>query len=494
MKIYLICGEESGDIIGASIVKELKKLISNINIDITSPAQASSQNKQEIKLSFFGACGQNSQKEGVKSISDLSKISIIGLFEIAPLLSLFYVEQKKILKDILDKKPDLIITIDFPGFNIPLIKKLNRKYAEKNQNQPKKLQIVAPSMIISKNPTGKKYAKLFDALFTIFPFEIEYFTKCGLDTRFIGHPIFNQRFINKKKEKINAKKDLLINLFDDKFDDEFSGRFDSESKSYLCDEFNNRFKLIAITVGSRKSEIKRHAHIIAKTILITCNKVIEFNKHQKSQNTIFIRFLFIQHNLFYVELIKSILLKYDIYENEYLKIRFSFDKLKSYGGSDFVLSKIGTNNLEVANSNTAFLAFYRINFFSYIVARFIKNLNNLCLLNTIPIAMNMEQLKNRNKVPELFQFDCNPNFIYKTMCQYLSILDYSSNNLSNNFSNNSLNNDKKQKINLREAQIKRNREILDKTFDIKDNNSTSIGKKAAEYIYEIFITKNKNDR
>ena len=163
--VFICATEQSGDNIGSCIIKELLIKNKNINFDGVGGSKISPYlNNQYFSLNDFKS---------------------IGIFEI--LLSLKkYIKMIIFLsKKIISKNYDLVITIDSPDFNYPLIKRIRKKKYNR-----KVIQIVAPTVWAWREYRAKKFAKIFDEIFILFNFENSYFSKFRLKTTFIGHPIF----------------------------------------------------------------------------------------------------------------------------------------------------------------------------------------------------------------------------------------------------------------------------------------------------------------
>ena len=150
-KIFIVAGEVSGDQLGGILLRKLQAYNNSI--------------------SFYGIGGKNLIALGLKPIFSMDKISLMGLIEILPkvpeLLSLIKLTVNKII----NIKPDLIITIDAPGFNFRILKKLKQL----NINIPN-IHIVAPTVWAWKAGRAKKIASYVDNLFVLYPFEKKYFT------------------------------------------------------------------------------------------------------------------------------------------------------------------------------------------------------------------------------------------------------------------------------------------------------------------------------
>ena len=173
IKIFIIAGELSGDILGGDLLIQLRGLTNN-NIEI------------------YGVGGDKMAAQGLISIFDIKLLSIMGIFEVLSKVPSILKLLKLAKNKIIEIKPDIVITIDAPGFNFRLqksIKKLNIK----------QIHYVAPSVWAWKSYRAKKIAKYLDHLLVLFPFEKQFFIKEGLNTTFVGHSIaFDSKFINNR--------------------------------------------------------------------------------------------------------------------------------------------------------------------------------------------------------------------------------------------------------------------------------------------------------
>ena len=215
MKFYFIAGENSGDFIGAKIIKSIKE----INSDRIN------------EISFYGIGGPQMKLAGIKSLFDFKQINLMGFFEILPHIFRINKLINETVNDIINNGTKILVTIDSPGFTFRVADKV-RKLAP----EIKLVHVVAPSVWAYKEGRAKKYSKVYDKLLTLLPFEPPYFTKYGLSSEFIGYPALEQDFYDKSKD--------------------------------LRQDFNipDNQKIIAITPGSRKAEISRHMPIIREAL------------------------------------------------------------------------------------------------------------------------------------------------------------------------------------------------------------------------------------
>jgi len=288
------------------------------------------KNIYQSKLDFVGVGGSCMEEQGMQSIFSISEINLIGFFEIIPHIFRLRKLIQQTVNDINNERPDLLITIDSPGFTYRVVKKI------RNENPNLKIMhIVAPSVWAYKPSRAEKYAKIYDYLLTLLPFEPPYFQKFGLKTSYIGHPILEQKFYHDKEQ---LKKELLI----------------SENTT-----------VIVVTPGSRKSEIIMHMPIFCESLNIIAQQYRD------------IEVIFVLLNDNYKDLIKSFLI------NTKFNFSFSYDRLKSYGVADVAIAKSGTNTLEIAASKTPMIVTYKLNIMSYFFIKIFIRIKYISLINII---------------------------------------------------------------------------------------------------------------
>ncbi len=168
-KIMIIAGEASGDLLGARLMTALK------------------QHATE-HLQFSGVFGTQMQEIGGSSLFPMEDLSVMGIAEVLPHIPKILKRLQTAVDHVISTQPDVVITIDSPGFSFRLAKKIK---ALKNNGKLKVVLIhyVAPSVWAWKPKRAAKIALLYDKLLTLLPFEPQYFTPHGLSTTFVGHPL-----------------------------------------------------------------------------------------------------------------------------------------------------------------------------------------------------------------------------------------------------------------------------------------------------------------
>lgn len=165
--IFIIAGEVSGDVLGANIMRAMPD------------------------FRFVGVGGQNMTVAGLRSIFPISDLAVMGIVEVLVNAKTLKKRINQTVKAIIDTKPDLVLTIDSPGFARAVVSKLRKLSAGRDliAGGLKFHHVVAPQVWAWRPGRAKKYARTFDKLYAFFDFEVPYFTKYGLETVSVGHPI-----------------------------------------------------------------------------------------------------------------------------------------------------------------------------------------------------------------------------------------------------------------------------------------------------------------
>lgn len=237
LKIFIIAGEVSGDVLGAKIMKEMP----------------------DVK--FVGIGGQNMISAGLQSLFPMSELSVMGIIEVLSHAKTITKRIRETVKYVLSEKPDVVLTIDSPGFAKAVIKQI--KKSPEGQDLIKKglkfYHVVAPQVWAWREGRAKKYAKIFDRLYAFFDFEVPYFTKHGLDTVAVGHPISDGLIdLEHKKSKKNTEK--IITLVPGSRMSEVKRLmplFKNLAERLVAAGFND-YKFVIPTVETTEEYVKKH--------------------------------------------------------------------------------------------------------------------------------------------------------------------------------------------------------------------------------------------
>ena len=180
MKYYVISGEASGDLHGSNLIKELKKIDKSAN--------------------FRCWGGDLIKKETGFLVKHFKDYSYMGFFEV--FLNIFKIIKNLSFckKDILNYKPDLIIYIDFPGFNLRIAKWAKKKMYKNHF-------YISPQIWAWKQSRIKTIKNVIDQMYVILPFEMNFYKSFEYDVNYVGHPLLDalkENLSNKKRENIIA--------------------------------------------------------------------------------------------------------------------------------------------------------------------------------------------------------------------------------------------------------------------------------------------------
>jgi len=347
IKFYIIAGEPSGDFIGGLLISAIKRLLKNSD-----------------SIIFHGVGDRNMRNEGVKSLFPMSYISMMGFFEVLPYIFHLSSLINKTVQDIITQNPNVLIPIDSPGFTYRVANKV-RKIAP----HIKLVHIVAPSVWAYKPGRAQKYAKLYDHLLTLLPFEPLYFTAYGLQATCIGHPVLEQAFYVGSK---GLKQEMHI---------------------------SENVKVIAVTPGSRLGEISRHMPIIRQVF-------------DELSSTHAIKVIFVQPDKSNIQNI----LKYLVSAKFEFEFGFSTERLKIFAISDCALAKSGTNTIEIAASGTPMVVGYKLNPITFFFLKLIIKIKYASLINII---------SNKEIIPEYIQSDFNAENVSQAIRDLLTNNEHS---------------------------------------------------------------------
>ena len=180
----IIAGEASGDAHAARLVKALR------------------ESAPEINFEFFGAAGHHLREADVESIVNADDLSIVGLPEIARALPMFWKAFQILKKEAMRRKPDAVILVDFPDFNLKLAKTLKKQGL-------KIIYYISPQLWAWREYRIKTIKNSVDLLLTILPFEKDWYARRGINhVEYVGNPLAGEVHADLSKEEFCAKHNL----------------------------------------------------------------------------------------------------------------------------------------------------------------------------------------------------------------------------------------------------------------------------------------------
>ncbi len=186
--VFIVAGEVSGDVLGGRIMSQMPD------------------------TEFIGIGGQNMQAAGLQSLFPMSDLAVMGIVEVLAHAHTLTRRINQTVDAIIECKPDVVVSIDAPGFIKSVIKKI-RKSQEGQKLIADGLRfhhVVAPQVWAWRPGRAKKYANTFDKLYAFFDFEVPYFTKHGLETVAVGHPIADALVGKYKQTKKQTEKIITL--------------------------------------------------------------------------------------------------------------------------------------------------------------------------------------------------------------------------------------------------------------------------------------------
>jgi|KBSMisStaDraftv2_1062788.scaffolds.fasta_scaffold147270_2 lipid-A-disaccharide synthase len=220
LRLMLVCGEPSGDQLGAQLIAALKAISSE-------------------PIEFMGVGGPAMAAEGLSSIFPIDVTSVMGLREIVPRLPEILRRIRAATDFALAARPDALVCIDSPEFTHRVAKRLRR-----SGSKTVIVNYVAPQVWASRPYRAKTMVSYFNLVLALLPFEVSFFEKHGLPARFVGHPAVE------RKARVQGGEALRARL-----------------------RIGQRQPLLLILPGSRVSEVRPLLPVFRKTVEMVCEAV-----------------------------------------------------------------------------------------------------------------------------------------------------------------------------------------------------------------------------
>ncbi len=322
LKFFIIAGEPSGDLHGAKLINAIKSI--------------------EKNSSFMGHGGDLMRKEGMKIIEHINNLSIMGFKEVIMHLPRILNIMNKTIHLIQKVKPDRIILIDYPGFNLRFAKKIRHL----------KIPIsyfILPQAWAWKSNRVEIMKKTLDQSFSIFPFEKKWYQSKGLPVKYFGHPFIEDEHVDENTKQFYKRHNL-----------------------------NSNYPLLTLLPGSRQQEINRHWPIFLKTI-----KLIK----KKYPN------------------IQILLAKSDNVTIPTIPDDFKIEKnsRKAILAASATLVASGTATLECAIATTPMIVCYKLSTLSWLISQYLIKIKFISIVNLIAEKKIVPEFLQSDMNPEKIQ-------------------------------------------------------------------------------------------
>jgi len=355
-KIFIVAGDPSGDLHGANLVNALKEISSQIEI--------------------YGLGGERMERAGVRLLDKLTELAIVGFSEAINSIVAIRQIYRKTEEFLRKEKPDKIVLIDYPGFNLRVA------------SLAKRLKIpliyyIGPQIWAWRRGRIKDIAELVNKMLVIFPFEEETYRKAGVDVSFVGHPLLDTIQPTKSKEEVCTKYGL-----------------------------DRDIPIIGLMPGSRKQEIER-----LLPVMLEASRRIAENRQ--------VQFVLPLAGNIPMSYIKERITEFEMNRLSRKKISKSKEEEKLplpilvVRDEDYNIRKTltlalvasGTATLENACLGIPMIIVYKVSLFSYLLARLLIRIPTIGLANIVA---------GKKVVPEFIQRKARAEEIAKVSCHWLS--------------------------------------------------------------------------
>jgi lipid-A-disaccharide synthase len=181
MRIGLIAGEASGDVLAAGLMREILA--------------------QRPEVQFFGVTGPRMREAGCESLADIEELSLIGLFEVLRHLPRLHALRGHLVQECLERRPDVLVGIDAPDFNLGLERLLRKRGLET-------IHYVSPTVWAWRSGRVKRVVQAASRVLLLFPFEARWYRHTRCDPVYVGHPLADALHPPPSREESRAALDL----------------------------------------------------------------------------------------------------------------------------------------------------------------------------------------------------------------------------------------------------------------------------------------------
>ena len=330
--IYFVAGEVSADNHGAALMRFLREL--------------------DPSLKFIGRGGsQMQQVAGAQFKNWIGEAAVLGLWEVLRKYGYFREQFRQTLSEIQESKPDAVVLIDYPGFNLRLARALRRQ-----SHSEKTIYYISPQVWAWNRRRIKKMARFIDLVLCIFPFETDLYAASGLRAVFVGHPMIERL----ETQKIDNRRDS---------------------------------NLIGLFPGSRSREVRK----IFPVMIETARRLLQFNP------TLHFQVAAASEEL--AREMSEMLRAKQLADGQTIEI--------AVGQTAAIMQRAflgivasGSATLEAAYFRMPFVLIYKVAWPTYVAARLVVNVDSLGMPNL---------LAGKEVVPEFIQHEAKPDAIVKAV-------------------------------------------------------------------------------
>jgi len=336
--IMIVAGEASGDLHGSHLVMAMRE--------------------HDPSLIFYGMGGERLKAAGVHLLAHAADMAVVGLTEVFSKLGMILGVMRQLKRSLATRKPDLVILIDYPDFNLPLARAAKKRGI-------KVFYYISPQVWAWRKGRIKQIRAVVDKMAVILPFEEAMYHQSGVDAVFVGHPL-----LDAVKTKY-ARNEAL-----EKFG------------------LQGQVKTVALLPGSRQSEVVKLLPIMLQTARILKERMPA------------VQFVLPLADTLHPSLVSAIISAYPVD----VKV-ISGEIYDVIAVSDIAVVASGTATLETALLETPMLIIYKISPVSYLLGRLFVHVAHIGLVNIIA---------GKTVVPEFIQADATPERLARTVLDMMT--------------------------------------------------------------------------
>ena len=336
--IFLVAGEASGDVLGARLMAALANL--------------------RPGLRFTGVGGMRMAEQGLSSMFPMRELAVMGLVEVLPKIRALSARLRQTADEIARTRPDLVVTIDSPGFTLRLLRRIAPLGLPR-------VHYVAPQVWAWREHRVREFPGLWERLLCLLPFETAFFARHGLEARFTGHPVLQSGADCGDGPAFRARHGIAPDA-----------------------------PVVMLMPGSRRSEAPRLLPVFGRTlrrlarthpdlaVVVAASPVVAASVQRMSRS----------------------------WPVTPIIVTETWDKHDAFAASGAALTKSGTSTLELALAGVPMAVTYRVNPLTAAIARRLIRVKHVAMVNL---------LAGRTLVPELLQQDCRPARLAATLARLL---------------------------------------------------------------------------
>lgn len=329
-----MAGEASGDVLGGRLITALRR--------------------QRPDLAFRGIGGARMTEQGLDTLFPMRELAVMGLVEILPRIRSLARRLDLAVADITRTRPDLVVTIDSPGFALRLLKRIG------GLGIPR-VHYVAPQVWAWREHRVREYPGLWERLLCLLPFEPAFFLRHGLEARFVGHPVLQ------------------------------SGADTGDAARFRTTHgLDPAAPVLVLMPGSRRSEVPRLLPVFGRTLSLLAARTPGLVPVVVASPVV-------------AETVLRATRRWPI---QPIIVTELTDKHDAFAAAGAALTKSGTSTLELALAGVPMAVTYRVNPLTAAIARRLIRVPHVAMVNL---------LAGRQLVPELLQQDCRPDRLAKTV-------------------------------------------------------------------------------